>query len=258
VEAIKQSDGSLFGYPGGKTFARHLLYRAMPSLTREIVSPFFGGGSVEFYAAAQGIKVLGYDTFRQLVMFWRQVLDNPVAVSDCVAELLPVNKMKRTAFINERPELTPMYAAKFLLALKYAFGGTLLSSGYVDRGEIVGIRTVKQVRKFVARNVSVEEADWREALDRHPDSFGFFDPPYQPAGRGCLYGMDGNAHNFFNEDEFFDYIAERDGWIMTNANCDKVRKRFKGFRQEEFALRYTMRSRYFNNKTTEVLVFSKY
>jgi len=257
MEAIKQTDRSLLAYPGGKSFVRKFLYNKMPPLTRELVSPFFGGGSLEFYAGAQGVRVYGSDNFRQLVLFWNAVIADPVAVSKEIEKLLPVNKLKRTRFINAEPELSAEYAAKFLLALKYNFGGTLLSTGYVDRGDLVGFLAARQVKNFLVRNVSVECLSWQEALNKHPNVFGFFDPPYQPSGRLGLYGADRNDHHRFDEDSFFDVIAERDGWVMTNANCDKVRKRFAGFRQEKFSLRYSMRSRFLDSSTEEILIFSK-
>ena len=47
---------SLLRYPGGKTKAIKQLKEFIPVGTKEICSPFFGGGSFELYLSTQGIK----------------------------------------------------------------------------------------------------------------------------------------------------------------------------------------------------------
>ena len=40
----------------------------------EMISPFFGGGSIELHYASQGVKVYGYDIFEPLTNFWQHAI----------------------------------------------------------------------------------------------------------------------------------------------------------------------------------------
>ena len=72
---------SLLRYPGGKTRALKHITPYFPKNLTEIVSPFFGGGSIEIHYADQGVRVHGYEIFEPLVNFWQQVLKDPEEVS---------------------------------------------------------------------------------------------------------------------------------------------------------------------------------
>ena len=64
---------TLLRYPGGKAKAIKVLSQYVPQDTKKVVSPFFGGGSFEFYLSEQGIEVEGYDIFKPVVNFWKVV-----------------------------------------------------------------------------------------------------------------------------------------------------------------------------------------
>ena len=65
-------------YAGGKTKAIGLILEKLPKLKeRKIVSPFFGGGSVELCLSQMlDIKVIGYDIFNMLANFWNILINN--------------------------------------------------------------------------------------------------------------------------------------------------------------------------------------
>ena len=62
-------------YPGGKSrAAKHLVPMIEAMGVTKMVSPFFGGGSVELECAARGIRVHGYDLFRPVVCVWQALM----------------------------------------------------------------------------------------------------------------------------------------------------------------------------------------
>ena len=65
-------------YAGGKTKAIGLILENLPKLKeKKIVSPFFGGGSVELCLSQMlDIKVIGYDIFNMLANFWNVLINN--------------------------------------------------------------------------------------------------------------------------------------------------------------------------------------
>ena len=57
-------------YPGGKSKAVKKLEKYVPSGTKSMLSPFFGGGSFENYISKKGVDVHGFDYCDPLVCFW--------------------------------------------------------------------------------------------------------------------------------------------------------------------------------------------
>jgi len=58
-------------YAGGKSLGVGFVIERLPDNVKRIISPFFGGGSVEIACANElGLKVVGYDIFDLLyIMF---------------------------------------------------------------------------------------------------------------------------------------------------------------------------------------------
>jgi len=65
-------------YAGGKSKAIGLILENLPKMKqKKIVSPFFGGGSVELCLSQNlGFKVIGYDIFGMLVNFWDVLINS--------------------------------------------------------------------------------------------------------------------------------------------------------------------------------------
>ena len=69
-------------YPGGKTRACKILYKIIEenfdiSDIKTIVSPFFGGGSFEFFLQNQiNCNIIANDKFYPLYCFWNECLNN--------------------------------------------------------------------------------------------------------------------------------------------------------------------------------------
>ena len=72
-------------YPGGKSRGAEMIFEYIPEKTREICSPFFGGGSIEVLCANHGMTVNGYDKFEPLVDFWKCLLKRPTELAILVA-----------------------------------------------------------------------------------------------------------------------------------------------------------------------------
>jgi len=79
-------------YPGGKARAVEIILSLIPSDIKVLVSPFLGGGSVEIALAHLGVKVLGFDIFDPLVIFWQKLLRNPDQLADEVQKYFPLGK----------------------------------------------------------------------------------------------------------------------------------------------------------------------
>ena len=78
-------------YPGGKRWLFTTLLPFIPECTKEMVSPFLGGGAIELNMALRGVKVYGYDTFEPLVNFWNRYLACP----STLVEIKIINERQR-------------------------------------------------------------------------------------------------------------------------------------------------------------------
>lgn len=86
------STKTVLRYPGGKSRAIKSILPYLPSDLKELCSPFFGGGSLEVYLAAQGVKVYGFDIFYPLVNFWQCTIENAEFLAQKVESYLPLSK----------------------------------------------------------------------------------------------------------------------------------------------------------------------
>ena len=84
VEASKSqthTGKSILRYPGGKTRAiKLILPKLLAQNASRLISPFFGGGSIEFAwaAAMPDGRVEGMDLYAPVVRFWQHALKEPV------------------------------------------------------------------------------------------------------------------------------------------------------------------------------------
>lgn len=83
---------SLLRYPGGKTRAINILKYYIPDGTKEICSPFFGGGSFEIFLSLRGIEVNGYDNFKPLICFWEAILNDRDNLYKLISKNYPLSK----------------------------------------------------------------------------------------------------------------------------------------------------------------------
>ncbi|WDU82384.1 DNA adenine methylase [Caloramator sp. Dgby_cultured_2] len=86
--------GSPLRYAGGKSWAVGYVIEHLPNNINRLISPFFGGGSIEIAIAKElGIEVIGFDIFDILVNYWKNQIDRPY---DLYLELTKLEPNKET------------------------------------------------------------------------------------------------------------------------------------------------------------------
>ena len=77
-KGYKRYGGSPLRYGGGKSLAVGKIIEHLPATLPKVVSPFFGGGSVEIAIAKElNVPVQGYDVFELLVNYWQNQIKTP-------------------------------------------------------------------------------------------------------------------------------------------------------------------------------------
>lgn len=75
LEPLKRYNASPLRYPGGKSRAARQIALYLPKDLKRLVSPFFGGGSFEFYCALE-LGVLKYALKNLHKLFNEEVQNN--------------------------------------------------------------------------------------------------------------------------------------------------------------------------------------
>ena len=247
---------SLLRYPGGKTRAVSTMLRYLPPRLDTLVSPFFGGGSVELAMASQGTRVYGYDAFKPLVVFWNAVMNDADALAREVKKYHPLPKTKFYALqrsMREGQVKDKDLAAVFYTLNRSSFSGTTMSGGMSPNHERFTPSSIERLRQFKIDGLSVKRVDFQKSLAKHADDFLYCDPPY--ANGGALYGERGDCHQGFDHEALAQILRKRDGWILSYNDCSLVRDLYKGFKFVEVSWKYGMSN---SKKSNEVLILSRY
>lgn len=228
-EQLHISHKSLLRYPGGKTRAVKIITQYFPKNLKEICSPFFGGGSIELYMASQGVKVYGYDSFTPLVEFWQCALTQPTQLAQAVRKYYPLRKKKFYELQQQHSKFkTKLQRAAVFYALnRSSFSGTTLSGGLSPHHPRFSHAAIQKLRTFYNPNVSVNSLDFKQSIEKHPDTFLYLDPPYLI--NSALYGRKGSTHKHFDHEGLYALLNQRDNWILSYNDCDLIRSMYRQY-----------------------------
>ena len=243
-------------YAGGKSLAVGHVIELLPDNTKRVVSPFFGGGSIEIAMSKElGLEVIGYDIFDILCNYWKIQIEKPELLYRKLKELKPNKKTfeKIRLVLNDvwkkKIKLDPItlavyYVYNFNLSYGPGFMGWS-SEIYLDETRYK--RMTERIRNFDPQNLKVECADFREVIKKHPDDFLYCDPPYylgkdSKMFRG-IYPMRNIPvhHNGFPHETLRDLLKNhKGGFILSYNNCPTIREYYKEFQHFFPTWQYTM------------------
>lgn len=254
---------SLLRYPGGKSFATNIIIPHFPDGVTEMVSPFFGGGSIEIECAYNGIRVHGYDVFEPLVNFWQQVLKNKAALAKKIMEYpIPLPKVKFYVMQKGYKTLTDPVemAATFFVLNRTSFSGTTFSGGMSSTQHTWNRNCIEKLKEFRVGGIfnnnklSVDLADFKESLSKHRKLFAYMDPPYL-LEESNLYGDRGSTHKDFDHLGLFDEVVKMENkWAISYNGHPEIRKLYKDYNIIEIEWQYAMKSKGGTKDSDEILI----
>ncbi len=265
-------------YAGGKSKAIGFILQNLPKLKeKKIVSPFFGGGSVELcFSQMLGINVIGYDIFSMLVNFWHVLINHK---EEFIKELKKFNitqeefTYNRHVLLNYWNKIKPDdldYKTQKKIELKeedkekldnniinqavYYYYNMTLSYGPMFLGWPSSVeinkdkfdRRINKLDKLKLVNLKVYCSTFEEILEKHCQDFLFLDPPYYLEGDSKMFkGMYPNCnfaihHNNFNHIKLAEILKKhKGGFLMTYNNCSAVKKLYDDCKFEYPEWQYT-------------------
>jgi DNA adenine methylase len=238
-------------YPGGKARAVKQILKIIPAAEEILVSPFFGGGSVEIAASHLGKTVIGYDIFTPLVDFWIELLQNPDVLANKVMEYFPLSKsrfydLQKMSFTDRLEN-----AAVFYVLNRSSFGGSTLSGGMSPGHPRFTESSIDYLRNFQATNLSVSFGDFHETIVVHNNTFLYLDPPYLI--ENSLYGKNGDTHKGFDHEGLCTLLQHRDKWVLSYNDSRLIRDMYKKFRFFKPQWKYGMSA---DKESRELLIIS--
>jgi len=248
--------GSPLRYAGGKSWAVGYIVEYLPDNIKRLVSPFFGGGSVEIAVAKElGIPVIGFEIFDILVNYWKFQINHPLLL---YKELVKLKSNKETYnFVKnelkahwERREKLPLLK----LATYYYFNHNLsygpgflgwMSSVYAN--EKMYQRLIERVKNFDVKNIKVECESFEKVTPRFKYDFLYCDPPYYLGPDSTVFKGLYPQRNFPIHHDNFNHELLRDllknhkgGFILSYNDAPTIRKWYKDCKIVELPVHYTM------------------
>ncbi len=243
-------------YAGGKSLAVGYVIELLPDNIRRVVSPFFGGGSIEIAMTQKlGLEVIGYEIFDILVNYWNYQINHKKELYERLKELKPDKQTFEKIRLILRDvwykniELDPLtLATYFVYNFNLSYGpGFMGWASNIYLNEKRYKKMIEYIRDFDPGNLKVECADFREVIPRYPNDFLYCDPPYY-IGKDSkmfkgIYPMRNIPvhHVGFPHEELRDLLRKhKGGFILSYNDCPMIREYYKEYQQFFPKWQYTM------------------
>lgn len=248
--------GSPLRYAGGKSWAVGFVVEKIPENIKRLISPFFGGGSIEIAVAKElEIEVIGFEIFDILVNYWKIQIEKPHDLYQELAKLKPTketyNWVKEELRKHWKGEikLPPLkLAAYYYFNHNLSYGPGFLgwmSSIYAN--EKMYHRLLERVKNFDVKNIKIECASFEEVIPKFKNDFLYCDPPYYLGKDSTLFrGLYPQRnfpihHNNFNHELLRELLLNhKGGFILSYNDSPTIREWYKDFEIIELPIHYTM------------------
>ena len=229
-------------YPGGKTRAckkldEILIQHFQLPHVKTVISPFFGGGSFEFYLHEKyKFPIMANDKFQPLYNFWTNVKHNQSILYTNLKAVQSVSKGQfnefRTAIMTEKNSI--LQAEYYFIINRCSFNGATLSGGFSEEASRKRFTqsSVERIKEMDMAGTDFFNLDFSDFMDQTADvskALMFLDPPYYLEKGSKLYGDGGDMHELFDHQKLFQILKGRTNWILTYNNCEYIRYLYKGF-----------------------------
>tara|TARA_R110000765_G_scaffold37307_1_gene82760 strand:+ start:441 stop:1226 length:786 start_codon:yes stop_codon:yes gene_type:complete len=252
-------------YAGGKTRACKklddiLIEHFDNTKYDNIISPFFGGGSFEFYLQNRyGYNIIANDKFQPLVNFWSICKHRN---DELCAKLFPaINTITKETFkdfrlfiMSEKDNL--IQACMYFIINRCSFNAATLSGGFSHHNSTKRFTTssIERIKKLNLTEFEILNMDFEEFIlnnDRE-NSLLFLDPPYCLLNSN-LYGVDGDMHKNFDHVRLQKCLSGRKNWLMTYNDCQYIREIYKDYKIIETSWTYGINK---SKKSSEIVIIN--
>lgn len=265
-DKIITTNSSPLRYPGGKTRAckiiddiisQHFDLQQFDTL----LSPFFGGGSFEFYFQNKyNYNLCVNDKFTPLYNFWKQIKINK---NELCTELKKIPQITKDDFMMYRQTILELndnilqQAIQYFIINRCSFSGATLSGGFSEEASKKRYTpsSINKIEELDFSSINLFNLDFEDFISSQltPTSLMFLDPPYYLNKNSKLYGNNGDMHEYFDHQKLFDLIKTKNNWIITYNDCEYIRNLYKDYIILEASWSYGMNK---TKKSSEIIIIS--
>jgi len=267
IISLNTSNISPLRYPGGKTRACKIIddiilqYFDIKSFDT-VMSPFFGGGSFEFYLQNKyGLKLIVNDKFTPLYNFWKQIKINKNILCEELRKIKSVSKEEFTNYRNTIMNLNNnilQQSIQYFIINRCSFSGSTLSGGFSEEASSKRFTpsSINKIELLDFNNIEIYNNDFYDFVNNfiNDKTLIFLDPPYYLENKSKLYGNNGDMHESFNHQLLFDLLNQKKNWIVTYNNCEYIRNMYKDFIIIDVNWSYGMNT---SKISSEIIIISK-
>ena len=261
------NNSSPLRYVGGKTRACKIIDEIINKYFNVndfniLLSPFFGGGSFEFYFQNKyNYKLIVNDKFTPLYNFWKQIKINK---HELCQELNKIKVISKEDFKNYRNSIMKLndnileQATIYFIINRCSFSGATLSGGFSEEASKKRFTpsSINKIELLDLSNMDIYNYDFEDFINEYSNdkSLIFLDPPYYFEKQSKLYGNKGDMHENFNHELLFNIIKNKNYWIITYNNCHFIRNLYKDYLIIDVEWCYSMNK---SKKLSEIIIISK-
>ena len=224
-------------YMGGKKNFYPCFLKYLPSGTKEIISPFFGGGGLELRLTNLNIRVHGSDFFEPLVNFWKHWIDDADLLIDDLLTFYPLSYEERryytyTGFKKGSLDFNGdklddlRRASLYWNVTSVGWGGTSLKIALSSKLRNLKTSRFTKFRSWQNKLVTIKHADYRDVLKESNGRLLYLDPPYVDQER--FYQQIG-FEELFDHNELAERLKGVPNWMMSYGDHDLIRDLYKDF-----------------------------
>jgi DNA adenine methylase len=254
-------------YPGGKTRACKVIdkiYNEHFDINNydTLLSPFFGGGSFEFYFQNNyKTKLIVNDKFTPLYNFWKQIKIDKHALC---SELKKITNVTKEDFIRYRNSILSLndntleQSISYFIINRCSFSGATLSGGFSKEASLKRY-TQSSIDRIESLNLSdtiIYNLDFEQFITENfnEKTLMFIDPPYYLDKKSKLYGTNGDLHEHFDHERLFAVLKNKKNWLLTYNNCQYIRDLYNDYLIIDVEWTYSMNK---NKESSEIIIISK-
>lgn len=266
--SIHTTNVSPLRYPGGKTRACKIIENVILQhfdITSfdTIISPFFGGGSFEFYMQNKyGVMLKVNDKFTPLYNFWKQVKINKAILCEELREIKAVSKEQFIAYRKTIMDLQAnilQQATQYFVINRCSFSGSTLSGGFSEEASRKRFTqsSINRIEALDLTNIEIYNEDFYDFVNTYTPidkALLFLDPPYYLESKSKLYGNNGDLHEGFNHNLLFELLTTKKNWVLTYNNCAYIRNLYKDYIILDINWSYGMNT---TKASSEIIIISK-
>ena len=263
----KLNNNSPLRYPGGKTRACKILNKMITEhfdITQfdTLCSPFFGGGSFEFYFQNNyNHKLIVNDKFTPLYNFWKQIKTNKMILYNELTKIPSVSKEQFTNYKNTIMDLNDnmlQQSIQYFIINRCSFSGATLSGGFSEEASLkrYTLSSINKIKLLDFTNIDIYNFDFEYFINNFTNekTLIYLDPPYYLEKQSKLYGKNGDMHEKFNHNLLYELIKTKRNWMITYNNCEYIKNLYKDYLIIDVNWSYGMNT---SKNSSEIIIISK-